>query len=272
MKVSENSEGYEKLAKKIYEDILALEGVENINVQHDVKVKGKSGVDHQIDVFWEYRYAEITHKVLIECKHYGHSVGLIHVRNMHGLLTDIPNSSGILVTTLGFQSGAQEYANFYEISLKIIRKPEGTDWDGCIQIVNIEMQISQNRYTDFKLEFDGTNEATKAIIDSDNSVMSIKSTDIIIRDSGHYSCPLNIWLDRNIPVDLEKLNIDLEKAIEPKESYLLISGGRELKIKKIQASYKSYEFTNSFEIDAMKLVEAVLEDCKTGHIDHFHKK
>lgn len=272
MKVSENSVSYEKLAKIIYEDILTLEGVENINVQHNVKVKGESGVDHQIDVFWEYRYAGITHKVLIECKHYGHSVGLIHVRNMHGLLIDIPNSSGILVTTIGFQSGAQEYANFYGMTLKIIRKPKGSDWDGSIQIVNIEMRISQNRYTDFKLEFDGTDAATKAIIDSDSSVMSVKSTDMVIRDLGHDPCPLNIWLDQNIPVDLEKALVPLEKALEPNESYLLISGGRELKIKKIKASYQSYAFTNSFEIDDMKLVEAVLEDYKTGNVEHFHKK
>ena len=71
MKVSETSEDYEKLVKKIYEDILALEGVENIEVKHNEKVNGKSGVEHQIDVFWEYRYADVTHKVLIECKHRG---------------------------------------------------------------------------------------------------------------------------------------------------------------------------------------------------------
>ncbi len=70
MKVSETSTDYEKLARKIYEDILMVEGVDNINVQHNVKIKGKSGVEHQIDVFWEYKYAGVTHKVLIECKNY----------------------------------------------------------------------------------------------------------------------------------------------------------------------------------------------------------
>ncbi len=35
----ETSEDYEKLARRMYEDILALEGVDNIDVQHNVKVK-----------------------------------------------------------------------------------------------------------------------------------------------------------------------------------------------------------------------------------------
>ncbi len=272
MKVSETSEDYEKLAQKIYEDILALDGVENIDVQHDVKVKGKSGVEHQIDVFWEYRYAGITHKVLIECKHYGHRVSLLHVRNLHGLLTDIPNSTGILVTTVGYQSGAEAYAKFYEMGLKRIRKPQGEDWDGCIQIVNIDMQLLKNNYINFKLEFDGKDETTKSLAEADPSVMSMLSTDIVVRDEGSEPCAFNLWLDKNIPVGAEGYDVELEKTILPESSFLLASNDRELKLGRVIVNYISTQFEQSLEIDAMNLVEAVLEDFKTGEVEHMHRK
>ena len=268
MKVSETSADYEKLSRKIYEDILKLEGVENIDVKHNVKVRGKSGVEHQIDVFWEYKYAGVSHKVLIECKHYGHAVSLLHVRNLHGLITDIPNSTGILVTTIGYQSGARDYANFYEMGLKLIRKPKGEDWDGCIQIVNIEMQLLKNNYIGFKLEFDGKHKLTRDIADKDPSVMSANSTDIIIREHGCEPCPFNIWLDRHVPVGAEGFGTELEKTILPDDSYLIVSNNRELKLGRIIVTYVSSQFEQNIEIDAMNLVEAVLQDFNTGDIEH----
>jgi hypothetical protein len=272
MKISETSEDYEKLAQKIYEDILALEGVENIEVQHNVKIKGKSGVEHQIDVFWEYRYAGITHKVLIECKHYGHRVSLLHVRNLHGLLTDIPNSSGILVTTVGYQSGAEEYAKFYEMSLKRIRKPVGEDWNGCIQITKINGRILRNNYLGFDFEFDRKHELTREIAKNDTSVTKMISTDIVIKDNGEEPCSFNAWLDRNIAVGEDGFDIELEKVILPEDSFVLVSNDRELKLKKVVVKYSSTEILSSIEVDAMNFVEAVLEDFTTGTVEHMLKK
>lgn len=272
MKISEKSEDYEKLARKIYKDILAFEGVENIDVKHNVKIKGKSGVEHQIDVFWEYRYAGITHKVLIECKHYGHRVSLLHVRNLHGLLTDIPNSSGILVTTLGYQSGAEAYAKFYEMGLKRIRRPVGEDWDGSIQITKINGRILRNNYLDVKFEFDGKHELTKGIAKKDPSVAQMISTEIVIKDNGLEPCALNEWLDRNVAVGKDGFDVELEKVISPEDSFVIVSNDRELKIKKVLVKYSSKEILSSIEVDAMSFVEAVLEDFQTGKVEYMLKK
>ncbi|WP_206198636.1 hypothetical protein, partial [Pseudomonas viridiflava] len=91
----------------------------------------------------------------------------------------------IIVTTIGFQSGAKEYADFYEMGLKIIRKPRGEDWDGYIQIVNIQIKFLRNHYIDFELSFDGKDQATRDIVEQDSSVMSTNSTAIVVRDEGH---------------------------------------------------------------------------------------
>lgn len=67
---------YEQLTKATYEAILAKEGVQTVKVEHNVKVKGRSGVEHQIDVFWEFKQAGVTHRVLIECKNYASNLTL----------------------------------------------------------------------------------------------------------------------------------------------------------------------------------------------------
>jgi len=272
MHISETSEDYEKLAHKIYKDILALEGVENIEVKHNVKIMGISGVEHQIDVFWEYKYAGIAHKVLIECKHYGHRVSLLHVRNLHGLLTDIPNSSGILVTTVGYQSGAEKYATFYGMGLKLIRKPQESDWDGCIQIVNIDMQLLRNNYINFKLEFDGHDEETKRLAKEDPSVLSMVSTDIRIKDGDGPIHAFNSWLDKEVPVGAEGFDVELQKTILPKNSYLISKGDCELKLGRIIVTYVSTQDRHEMELDAMNVVEAILQDFSTGEVEHMHRK
>ncbi|WBA18835.1 restriction endonuclease [Salinivibrio kushneri] len=272
MKVSETSAAYEKLAQKIYGEILELQGVENIDVRHNVKIKGKSGVEHQIDVFWEYKYAGIVHRVLIECKHYGHAVSLLHVRNLHGLTTDIPNSTGIIVTTIGFQSGAKEYADFYEMGLKLIRKPRGEDWDGCIQIVNIQMKFLRNHYLDVKLEFDGKDPQTREIAEKDPSVMSVNSTEIVIRDEGHEPCAFNLWLDRHVSAGSDGFGVESQETLIPENSYLLTPDNRELKLGRVLVTYMSTQFDQDLEIDAMNLVEAVLQDFSSGEVEHMHHK
>ncbi len=234
--------------------------------------QGKSGVEHQIDVFWEYKYAGVVHRVLIECKHYSHAVSLLHVRNLHGLTTDIPNSTGIIVTTVGFQSGAKEYADFHELGLKLIRKPRGEDWDGCIQIVNIQMKFLINHYLDFKLEFDGNDQATIEIAEKDPAVMSANSTKIIVRDEGHEPCAFNLWLDRHVSAGSDGFGVESQKTLIPEKSYFVTPDNRELKLGRVVVTYTSTQFDQDLEIDAMNLVEAVLQDFGSGEVEHMHHK
>ena len=61
---------YEILTQSIYTAILKSEGVETINVRHDVDVTGKFGCKHQVDVYWEFRLAGVEFKTVKECKRY----------------------------------------------------------------------------------------------------------------------------------------------------------------------------------------------------------
>ena len=44
---------YEKFTQKIYQELINTRGI-STSVKHDVKLIGRSGQKHQIDVYWEY--------------------------------------------------------------------------------------------------------------------------------------------------------------------------------------------------------------------------
>ncbi|MCK6469036.1 MAG: hypothetical protein L6Q53_12685 [Candidatus Brocadia sinica] len=46
---------YELLTKEIYQNILQSEDVTNVDVKHDTQIKGRSGIDHQVDVSWQFK-------------------------------------------------------------------------------------------------------------------------------------------------------------------------------------------------------------------------
>lgn len=68
---------YEKFTQEVYQELVNTDVVKTTVVQHNVKLKGLSGCDHQIDVYWEYEIAGIKHKVAIECKNYDKLVPIV---------------------------------------------------------------------------------------------------------------------------------------------------------------------------------------------------
>ena len=61
---------YELFTQQIYQQLVNLDVKWKTEVQHNVKLEGRSGQIHQIDVYWEYEIAGNKHRVAIECKNY----------------------------------------------------------------------------------------------------------------------------------------------------------------------------------------------------------
>ena len=114
------SENYELLNKEIHEALLKNDGVENIRVLHNVKIKGKSGASHQIDVYWEFKLAGVTYKTCIECKYLNSPVKKSHVAAFSTILDDIGNATGIFATSINFQKGAKLLAEEKGIRLILV--------------------------------------------------------------------------------------------------------------------------------------------------------
>ena len=132
---------YELFVKKIYECLNREDGLSDIKVQHDVKLTGASGVEHQIDIFWAFDKGGINYKVAIECKDYKGKVSKEKIAAFHDILHDIGNIHGVFVSKNGFQSGAREYASKYGIQIMEIRHPDNADWEGRIKEIQIVLRI-----------------------------------------------------------------------------------------------------------------------------------
>ena len=111
---------YEHLVAQIHQSMLQYDGYENIRVEHDVKIIGKSGASHQIDVYWEFKAAGTTYKTCVECKNYTSAVKKTHVAAFAEILRDIGNANGIIATTLSFQKGAKQLAEQNNIRLVLV--------------------------------------------------------------------------------------------------------------------------------------------------------
>jgi len=262
-----NSTEYEKVAQQVYQAILATDEVETIEVLHNVQITGRSGVPHQIDVYWRYLNAGVEHQVLVECKYYKSTIDLIHARNLLGLLTDIPNSQGVLLTTMGFQSGVVNLCNFYGISLKRLRDPKGSDWDGFIQKVEIEGIFNRNEYVDFGLKIDGNDEESIATMADGNGV-SVSLLDALFQDGTAKPQLAATWLDRNVPFDQNQIGMPLITALTPANTFIVLPSGQRVKILSLHVEYMHSSMTLNFSFDAMDLVKGVFEDFNTKTIDY----
>ena len=56
--MNQNTE-YERFTQEIYQQLVDSDVVKATTVQHNVKLIGRSGQKHQIDVYWEYEIAGI---------------------------------------------------------------------------------------------------------------------------------------------------------------------------------------------------------------------
>lgn len=129
---------YEKLVREIYQTLLDATEPRTVKVEHDVKLRGRSGCEHQVDVYWEFGSGRETYKTVIECKHYAKELKVGIVRDFFGVLHDVGDVKGIIVTTRGYQSGAGKFADHYKIGLKLVRPPEDADWEGRLRKLVVE--------------------------------------------------------------------------------------------------------------------------------------
>ncbi|MDF2883799.1 MAG: hypothetical protein K0R54_4363 [Clostridiaceae bacterium] len=107
---------YESLIKYVYDELSSY-SKNDIKVERNIKLVGKSGCEHQIDVYYEFLVNGITHKVVIECKDHKKKVEKMLIQAFESTLNDIGGCNGIFASRNGFQKGALDYAKFARIEL-----------------------------------------------------------------------------------------------------------------------------------------------------------
>ena len=264
---------YEKFTQEIYQELVNADVLKTTDVQHNVKLKGRSGQEHQIDVYWEYEIAGTKQKVAIECKNYNKTVGIAKVRDFYGVLHDLNNVAGIMVTKVGYQKGAKEYASEYGISLKELRTPNPSE--AIIGEVEMNFDISVRRCL-FLVDADYAETDKFSVTKYKHFLdwMSLNNESSWINAT---YIPLEL-IDRNIInsngttiTTLEKIDEELSEdsdsdiVFKYEDAYVNTRWGK-IKINGIKYEYEYKNEKKIIAIDAQDFVKAILKDALNGEI------
>lgn len=268
---------YERFTQEIYQQLVSLDVVRTTKVRHNVKLEGRSGQKHQIDVYWEYEIAGSKQRVAIECKNYNTVVPIGKVRDFKGVLDDLNGVNGIMVTKVGYQDGAKKYAREYGISLKELRAPRyGETIIGEIEShFHVEM-----RYTLFhidedwakKIAFDIQRYRTRLshlfmsrteLWDSAPFIY-IESKDDILRDCNGKEITSLRKLSEQIP---DHPTEDFPFIFNYEDAYLESRYFGLLKIRSVKFDYNIHDQKKIIALNAGDLVKAILKDAQSNGTD-----
>ena len=101
-----------------FEELIAkLFSSRGYEVKRGVWMRGRSGVEHQIDIYAEFKAPLHTSRLIIECKAYDRPVDKDVVMKLIHEVQDLGVDKGILVTTSYFTPDAESVARGYNIEL-----------------------------------------------------------------------------------------------------------------------------------------------------------
>jgi hypothetical protein len=114
---------FEEIITKIQKD-----AAPDAIVQHNQKIKGKSGRLRQIDVLLTKKIGFYSVLIAIECKRHRRRITIEKVESFKMKLTDIGASYGVIISSSGFDEGAKATAKMHNISLLSYTHAKEIDW------------------------------------------------------------------------------------------------------------------------------------------------
>ena len=271
---------FERFTQRVYQKLANNDVLKPTKVQHNVKLKGNSGCEHQIDVYWEYEIAGNMHRVAIECKNYDSLVPIGKVRDFFGVLHDLNNVRGIMVSSKGYQKGAKKFADYYGISLKELRRPSRNEIigsitttvqadtrhtlflidDGWIAEHNFTLDSLRNFYTAFQFD--------KADYWKAATHFPIETKDHIIRNAKGENISSLGELEQQLPENPEP---GTEIIFPFKDGWVESRYWGPVKIREVKFEYESKVQETTLNLAAEGFVEAILDDAISGETDYISK-
>ena len=141
-------QNYEEITKHIYETLGKAHGVMIDGYGKDCKIKGKSSVEHQIDVLTSHSDGIHSYKTMIECKYWDQNVNKDTIMKVAEIVEDAGLNKGIIVSKNGFTPDAISYAQYRNIGLVELRRPTDKDWEGRLRNISFKMNMIIPKITD----------------------------------------------------------------------------------------------------------------------------
>ena len=256
---------YELFTLEVYRQLSAYHHTCFTKVQHNIKLKGRSCCEHQIDVYWEYKRDGIEHRVAIECKNYNKRVSKDKVSAFYGILSDLDNVEGIMVSKQGFQKGAKQYAEHYGISLKELRSPN--DVETIIGNIDLRLHVDKTSML-FRVDEQWAEEHSINIPEYKRWLDMIST-----EDSHRWSTATHIplpFVDDVVRTTKGDYIISLETIRETikdypyilpfQDGYINTKHWGKIKILEVKFDHNSEDIQRNIAIDAVGFVKAILKD------------
>lgn len=149
-------DSYEQLTEDLMRRIGAVDGIETLRLQRDVVLVGLA-TENQIDVVWEFKAASgRLVRLLFECRRYGRRITQQALHSWRSVVDDVSvagvDTFGVMVTTTGYQAGAQRVADTYGIVICELRAPADEDLAGRVWSVRVQMTPRLPTATDLAVE------------------------------------------------------------------------------------------------------------------------
>lgn len=271
---------FERFTQRIYQKLVNNDVLKPTKVQQNVKLKGKSGCEHQIDVYWEYEIAGNMHRVAIECKNYDSLVPIGKVRDFQSVLSDLNNVNGIIVSRKGYQDGAKRFAAEYGISLKVLRQPGWNEAIGYIHTV-VQADIRHTLYLidegwiaehnfdlDWLRRFYVSFQSDKADYWRSATHFPIETKDHFIRNAKGIKISSIEKLEKLLPENPEP---DTSFVFPFEDGWLNSRYWGPVRIREVKFEYESTVQESTLSLAADDFVEAILDDAVSGKTDYIPK-
>ena len=268
---------YELFTQSVYQQLVDMDVAKATEVEHNKQLEGRSGQKHQIDVYWEYEIAKTKHRVAIECKNYNKPISKQIVCAFKGVLDDLNGVSGIMVTRIGYQKGAKEYAKEYGISLKELRSPKRgeTIIGEIVHHIHIESRqilykVDEEWATKHQIDIAEYKQRMDMIRLDHNHKWSnathipLPNCDGIIRNSKGKEISSTAVLEKTIP---DHPTDDFPIVFRYEDAYVSSPWGL-LKILEVMFDYEIDDQETIITLDAEGFVKAILKDALSDKTDY----
>ncbi|HEX6746769.1 MAG TPA: restriction endonuclease [Longimicrobium sp.] len=176
---------FEKLIARLHAAALP-----NVKVEHDVRLRGQSGRDRQIDVLLTTNVGFYPVRIAIECKKERRLIGIGAVGEFAEKLGDVGIAQGVMVAR-GFDSGAKAAADRHFIRLLSYRDANTADWQNLLTSNWISLDQVRVEWTLLATLFENENVAgeiplTALIVDESHGIGTLGNFfDSLRRDVAH---------------------------------------------------------------------------------------
>lgn len=249
---------YERLAAFVFKHI-----EQSGTVIHDLKLRGDSGVLHQIDVTIERNGKR--QRTLVECKDFdisGDKVGLDVIRNFYGVKADIKPDEAYIVTCNGFTKDAELYAKSKQIGLVILREFRESDWEGRLRQIDIHLNMVVPSQPRVDIEFKQDDDRQKIANDLQTVGISLNGLgrdQPVFFNTPEGRFPANDFVERNMKLSVSTPPGAVEHDVDVSNITLEVDNLGSVELKCLKISYEIVHTEETIEIGANKIAILILQ-------------